>query len=192
VNEPDRYMQNFLSRTAGAIAVPAVVAQVARTSDPIMREARGPLDRIQSRIPGMSQGLFPRRDVFGRPVQSQDAVGPDIVSPLWIGTGRKDPTIDALLDANATITPPQRTYKVGGKAVPWTPAQYDRLQELTGSIVKPELDALIRSGTWARADEDAKQKAVRDVVQDARKAAKAGVLHPAADGGEWAGFEAVR
>ncbi len=192
VNDPDRYMQNFLSRTAGAVAVPSLVAQAARTSDPIMREARGPLDRIQSRLPGMSQNLYPRRDVFGRPVRQQDAVGPDIISPLWTGTGRKDATIDALLQAGATITPPQSTYKAGGKSVPWTPAQYDRLQQVTGSIAKPKLDMLIRTGMWARADEDAKQKAVRDVMQDARKAAKSAVLIPAAGGDDWSGFEAVR
>ena len=43
-----------------------------------------------------------------------------------------DPTVKSLLDIGATVTKPQRTHKVGGKSVDWTPAQYDRLQELTG------------------------------------------------------------
>jgi endonuclease YncB( thermonuclease family) len=192
VNDPDRYMQGFVSRTAGAIAVPSIMAQAARSSDPIMREARGSLDRIRSRIPGTSQSLYPRRDVFGHPVEQQDAIGPDLVSPLWSGTGRNDPTIKALIESGASINPPQRTHKVDGKSVEWTPAEYDKLQEVAGRVAKSDLDALIRSGMWARANEDARQDAVAKTMKRARQAGKAAVLQPAAAGDEWAGFEAVQ
>lgn len=193
VNDSDRYMQNFISRTTGAIAVPSIVAQVARETDPFMREAREPLDRIRSRIPGLSDDLFPRRDVFGQPVKAQDAIGPDIVSPLWTGTGRKDPTIDALLAADATVSPPLRSRKVDGKAVNWTPAEYDRLQEVTGQVAKPQLDALVASSDWKGMDEDGKKKAVADIMKDAREVAKAEVT-AGADGGAdpWAGFQPVQ
>ncbi|MBI0475729.1 hypothetical protein D9601_10235 [Sphingomonas sp. MA1305] len=173
VNDPDRYLDGFLSRTAGAIAVPAIVAQVAKESDPLMREARGPMDRIRSRIPFMSEGLYPRRDVFGAPVQAQDAIGPDIISPMYTGNDRKDPTIAALLSAGATVSPPQRSYKAGGKKVDWTPAEYDRLQSLAGTQAKRELDDLVSSPVWGWMEEDERKKAVTSIMEKSRKDAKA-------------------
>jgi endonuclease YncB( thermonuclease family) len=196
INDPDRYLDGFVSRTAGAIAVPSIVAQIAKANDPLVREARGPIDRIKSRIPGMSTSLYPRRDVFGQAITQQEAVGPDLISPLYSGRDKMDPTIRALIDAGASVTKPQRTYKVGGKPVEWTPAQYDRLQELTGGQAKPELDALVASADWRRMGEEQKEKAVADVMKAARKDAKARVLagETAATAGgsdEWAEFSTV-
>ncbi|KQM64698.1 MULTISPECIES: hypothetical protein [unclassified Sphingomonas] len=176
MSDPSRYLQGFLSRTAGAIAVPSIVAQLARTTDPVLREARAPLDRIRSRIPSMSDDLFPRRDVFGKPVAAQEAIGPDLVSPLFAGTDRNDRTIEALLSANINVTAPQRTYRAGGKRVEWTPEQYDRLQVFAGQIAKPQLDALTGSAVWKQLTEDQRDDEVAKIMKDARADAKAAVL----------------
>lgn len=182
-----------MSRTAGAIAVPSIVSQIAKSNDPLAREAREPLDRIKSRIPGMSASLYPRRDVFRQAMTQQEALGPDLVSPLYSGRHKMDPTIKGLIDAGATITKPQRTYKAGGKSIEWTPAQYDRLQQIPGGIAKPELDALIASSGWRGMDEDEQKKAVANVMQDAKKEAKSQVLAPAAEGAdEWGASTTVR
>ncbi|WP_294211330.1 hypothetical protein [uncultured Sphingomonas sp.] len=175
VNDPGRYMDNFVSRTAGAIVVPALVAQVARETDPLMREARGPIDRIRSRIPGVSTGLYPRRDVFGRPMEAQDAIGPDIISPVYTGQDRKDPTIAALVDAGATMSMPSKTYKEGGKSKKWTPDQYDRLQAAIGELAKPRLDALVSSSAWRGMEREGQQNAVGAVMKDVRTEAKRSV-----------------
>ncbi|MES3084942.1 thermonuclease family protein [Sphingomonas faeni] len=176
INDPDRYLDGFVSRTAGAIAVPSLVAQIAKSNDPLVREARAPMERIKSRIPGMSANLYPRRDVFGKAMTQQEALGPDLVSPLYSGRDKMDPTIKSLLDIGATVTKPQRTHKVGGKSIDWTPAQYDRLQDLTGGQAKPELDALVASQEWRKMDEDDQKAAVARVLKEARKDAKAIVL----------------
>lgn len=188
ISDPDRYLDSFLSRTAGAIVVPSVVAQLARTNDPIMREARGPIDRIRSRVPGLSSSLLPRRDVFGEPMRAQNALGPDLVSPLFTSNGKNDPTIDALLSAGVSISPLQRSYTVEGKRVEWTPKQYDALQALTGRGAKSALDALTGSGDWLGMSSDEQEDAVRDVLRDARADAKEAVLAGAtADGPPVAG-----
>jgi endonuclease YncB( thermonuclease family) len=175
LSDPERNWQDFYSRTVAGIATPAIVAQVARITDPILREARGPMDRIRSRVPGLSDDLMPRRDVLGRPVVSEGGLGPDIISPIWTGTARNDPTLSALLSSDVSISPPQRSYTVGGKRVDWTPTQYDRLQQLTGEMAKPALDALVQRG-WDGATGDDRQKLVGDIMQKARKAAKGEVL----------------
>jgi hypothetical protein len=173
--DPERNWDSFVAQTTAGIATPAIVAQIARTSDPILREARTPLDRIRSRVPGVSESLFPRRDVLGRPITSEGGVGPDMVSPVWTGTARNDPTLNALLAADATISPPQRTYTEGGKRVEWTPAEYDRLQELTGQLARPRLAALTNAAEWARTPQDDQQEAVAKVMKRVRADAKAQV-----------------
>lgn len=138
-----------------------------------MREARSPIDRIRSRVPGLSNDLYPRRDVFGREMRQQGGVGPDFVSPIWTSTARRDPTLDALVKARAVITPPKRSYTEGGKKVEWTPAEYDRLQEVTGQLAQPRLAALVKAVEWARTPQEDQQEAVRKTMTKVRKDAKA-------------------
>ncbi|WP_277983955.1 hypothetical protein [Sphingomonas faeni] len=156
----------------GSIAVPAVVAQAARTADPVLREARAPLDRIRSRVPGLSSNLMPRRDVFGRPVTTEGGLGPDIVSPIWTSTDRPDPTVDALLEVGAHVTAPAK--KVAGREL--TPAEYDQWQVLVGQTMKPQLDALVSVRDWKNIPADERKDMIDDTVRAARKTARKAFL----------------
>lgn len=167
--DPDRYWEDFVSRSIGGAVVPAVVAQTARTADPILREAQGPMDRIRSRVPGLSSSLFPKRDVFGGEVASEGGLGPDIASPVWTGTRQNDATINALLADDLRINKPNK--RVGGQLL--TAGQYDQLQERTGAIAKPALTGLLRDPEWRTMDQDEKQDAVDKVMKSARSDAKA-------------------
>jgi endonuclease YncB( thermonuclease family) len=185
VSDPNRYMDNFVARTAGAIAVPAFVAQMARSSDPVTREARGWLDRIKSRVPGLSDDLPARRDAFGRTMESEGGVGPDFLSPIWTKTAKNDPTVAALLKAGAHVTAPRR--KVGDREL--TGAEYERYSAEVGRIGKPGLDALVSSPAWKAMDQEQQQDAVRKVMKDARAAAKSVIDQPtSAVANEWADF----
>ncbi|MBI0477506.1 hypothetical protein D9601_19405 [Sphingomonas sp. MA1305] len=174
VNDPDRYLSGFLARTAGSIAVPAVVAQVARTTDPLLREAQAPMDRIRSRVPGLSEKLLPRRDVFGRPVEAGHGLGPDLISPIWTSERRNDPAIGALLRSGIKVGKPGK--KVGDVAL--TGQQYNALQARSGELALPVLRGLVGNEGWAAMDKDEKQDAVDAVLKGARKQAKSelGVL----------------
>lgn len=74
------------------------------------------------------------------------------------------------------ISLPQRSYTADGKRIEWTPAQYDRLQQLTGERAKVDLDALIRAGDWRSMSQETRQDEVDDLMKAARKAAKEEVL----------------
>jgi endonuclease YncB( thermonuclease family) len=175
INDPGRNLENFVARTAGSIAVPGFVAQVARTQDPILHEARDWQNRIRSRVPGLSDNLPARRDVFGQPITSQGGLGPDIISPIWTSKAKNDPTVKALTATDIHLASPQRSYTEGGQRIEWTPAQYDKLSALTGQVAKPQLDALTRSTQWSAMSQDKQQDAVGDIMKVARKEAKASV-----------------
>lgn len=168
LSDPERNWQDFVSGSLSSIAVPALVSQIARTADPILREARTPIDRIRSRVPGLSDDLFPRRDAFGAPIRSEGGLGPDIATPIWIGTAKNDPTIAALLDAGAHVTAPRRV--LGKREL--TPAEYDRYSAAVGSIAKPRLDDLVWSDGWRAADDEGRQELVRKLMTAARKEAR--------------------
>ena len=174
--DPDRSWGRYVNNTVGSLAVPAVVAQAARANDPLIREARTIADTIRSRVPGLSEQLPVRRDVFGQAMRRPAGLGPDIASPVRTGTAKKDRTIAALLAADISISPPQRTYKDDGKRIEWTPQQYDDLQRRAGEAGKPALDALVASPVWEWMDDDARETEVRSVMSAARKEAKASIL----------------
>jgi len=153
---------------AGSIVVPAFVAQTARTFDPTIREAKGPLERIESRIPGLSTNLQPMRDVFGRPIESEGGLGPNWMTPIYTSTAKNDPTIKGLLDVDAHISPPQR--KIGGREL--TPEEYGGYSETTGKIAKPMLDRVIGGPTWRGLDVEQKQDLVSDIMRQSRKEAR--------------------
>jgi len=68
----------------------------------------GILDRIKSRIPGYSEGLPPRRNIFGEPVVLEGGIGPDIMSPIYISTAKEDPIADELVAQQVSISMPRR------------------------------------------------------------------------------------
>jgi endonuclease YncB( thermonuclease family) len=172
VNDPARYAGDFIERLVSSAAVPAGVAQVARTVDPTLREAEGILDAIRARIPGESKKLPPRRDVWGEPQSGEGGVGPDIISPLWLSSRKNDPINEALLAAGAHISRPKR--EVDGRRL--SAEEYGKYRELTGALGRHALGEAIGSSEWEAMSRDDQQDAVSDIMRDARKQAKAALF----------------
>ena len=106
--EANNYKLNsWLTRTAASV-VPAGVSAVERAISPELTATYGILDRIKSRIPGYSEGLPPRRNIFGEPVVLEGGIGPDIMSPIYISTVKEDPVADELVNQQVSISMPRR------------------------------------------------------------------------------------
>ncbi|MBL9068094.1 MAG: hypothetical protein JNN10_17565, partial [Sphingopyxis sp.] len=168
LNDPERHSDNFIKRLVGSATVPTGSAQIARLVDPTMRETPDIASYMASRIPGQSDSLFPKRDVWGRPIVAEGGVGPDIVSPVWTSTDKKDPVTNEALRVGATISQPKQ-----GEL---TPEQYDRLLEVSGSVGHKWIGQLITTPEYRSLDAEAQAKEIKDEMERARKAAKAAVL----------------
>ena len=106
--EANNYKLNsWLTRTAASV-VPAGISAVERAISPELTATYGILDRIKSRIPGYSEGLPPRRNIFGEPVVLEGGIGPDIMSPIYISTVKEDPVADELVNQQVSISMPRR------------------------------------------------------------------------------------
>ncbi|MCC6479476.1 MAG: thermonuclease family protein [Sphingomonadaceae bacterium] len=180
VSDPDRYMDSFINRLGGSLAIPTGVAQVARTVDPVTRERETLLDAVKARIPGLSDNLYPARDIFGQPIENEGGVGPDLISPVWQSTDRKDPVIERLLAAGVTFDKPNK--KIGEREL--TPAEYDAYQAKAGEYARQWLPELVMSPGWESMDNEAREDAVRKTVKEARLQARTDLFGGPAKKGE--------
>ncbi len=170
LDDPQRSMERVTKRIAGSLAVPAGVAQFARTLDPVQRETDDPIDAIKNRIPGMSQSLRPRLDMWGQPIVSEGGVGPDIVSPVWTGTAKNDPLNKEMLDIGARFGPVQKG--------DLNDAQYHQLRGLAGTMTAAALRQAMETPEWKAASKADRAELADKIKNDQRKAAKEMLFGP--------------
>lgn len=168
LSDPERSGGTFVKRLAGSLAVPTGVSQVARWMDPTMREAPDTLSYIQSRIPGLSDDLLPRRDMWGQPIVSQGGVGPDVLSPIWTSKETGDPVVDALLADNLKVGKLSR--RVGGQKL--SDAKYNRYQALAGPVLRDEIAKLLSEPSWSQLDQEDKQDELDKTAKASRAIAR--------------------
>lgn len=167
VHDPQRFGSGFINRIVGS-AVPTGVAQVARTIDPTPREAKGPLDTLQSRIPGLSDDLRPRLDAWGRPILKEGGLGPDIISPVYRSTARNEPINQEALRLGLKVTEPSR--KVGARRL--SDDEFHAYKVRAGEIITSEFSKLVSSPEWQRLSDQQKAKRFEDLKKYGRQAAR--------------------
>ncbi|MDZ4254239.1 MAG: hypothetical protein U1A72_16855, partial [Sulfuritalea sp.] len=189
LNNPDRFGERWVQQTLGTFLVPTVVAQVARTVDPVWREVDSIMDAVKARTPGYSKDLPPRRNLWGEAILSEGGLGPDLLSPIYKYAERDRPIDTWMFENRVAVTMPTRATM----GVELTPHQYSRFVELAGNAVKDPatglgaydtLNAVIAgghplSGRWAAATdgpEGGRSLIVRRVVQSLREAARAKMI----------------
>ncbi|MBE2191865.1 MAG: hypothetical protein IAE63_06770 [Alphaproteobacteria bacterium] len=68
LSDPKRYGEQFLSRFAGSF-VPAGSAAIERAIDPAQEQVFNMMDSMRSRIPGLSEFVPPRRNIWGEEIK---------------------------------------------------------------------------------------------------------------------------
>jgi hypothetical protein len=133
-----------------------------------MRETPDIGSYMSSRMPGQSVELLPKRDVWGQPIVSEGGVGPDILSPIWTSTDKKDPITNEALRVGATISKPNKG--------DMTPEQYDRLQPVAGGLARKWIGELMATPEYQAMPKEDQAEEIRSTITAARKEAKAHVL----------------
>lgn len=175
----DRYLQ----RLAGSL-VPSGVAAIEREYDPAMSATYDILDGIKSRIPGFSDDLPPRRNVFGEVVVLEGGIGPDIMSPVYTSTVKEDKVSEEIVRQQAPLSMPLRVIN----GIELNPEQYDKLILLTageglrgtkGKNLKSAYKDLFAKDSYKRASdgpEGGKALLIRSVATAYKDAAKMQIL----------------
>lgn len=113
-------IKKWITRMAGTV-VPSGVAQLERTLSPEMSASNGIIEKIKSRLPGYSDDLPPRRNIFGEPIVLSGGLGPDIMSPIYTSEERHDPIADEIVKQGTLLRMPMRNIN----GVELTTHQYD-------------------------------------------------------------------
>ena len=136
--------------------------------DPTVREPHGFLEHVSSRLPGLSRTLEPKRALYGEPITREGAIGPDILSPVYTSTDRKDPVLSELARLKYSPELPSRT--IGGRKLSET--GYRKLSVLTGKLVKRELTSLVKSKAYPVLTDDERRELLKGAMSRARSEAK--------------------
>lgn len=166
VSDPQRYGQTWVNRFAGSM-VPAALAQYTQSSDPYLREARTILDTMKSRIPGMSQELLPKRDVFGEPMKRDEYMGPIAVSRV-----NNDPVIQKMMDLNYFPARPQRQIR----GVNISDDAFDDYSRIGGRLAKHQLDQIIAQPGFESAPAYVQRDIFSKVITKSREQARGIVM----------------
>ena len=164
----DQYVRNFL---ASFVPFSVGMAQMARASDPYTRQARTIMDAIKAKIPGISEELLPRRDIWGDPIPNKEVLGGPGLSAIYEQAISKDPVNLALLQLSIFPAQPERRIR----NIKLTDQEYDDYCRIAGRMTKMRLDAFVHSPDWAVWPDHVK----RDVIQSELKAdreAAAGIV----------------
>lgn len=192
MKNPTSYIQNF---SGSLMPFSSFLRSTAQTMDPIMRDTKSvirgadgetdgvatflqnSMDKIRSNIPGMSDELPPRRDLFGEPIDRSSGLGMayDFASPVASKIAKDDPVIKVIVDNNIKVSNPPRI--IGG--VELTAEQYSEFARMSGEPLKVHLDKLVKTKGFQRLSDGPdgmKAEVVRDAVNTFRDRAKALML----------------
>jgi hypothetical protein len=169
VEDPGRYgesyIKNFLS---GFVPYSVGMAQIARATDPYSRQARTVMDSIRAKVPGLSESLLPRRDIWGNEIPNKDAFINAGVTAIYEQRVSRDPVNLALLDLG--IYPAQLERKV--RNVQLTDQQYDDFQRIAGRMTKQRLDAIVNAPDYRTWPSNVRHDVIAEVITQSREAAR--------------------
>lgn len=126
--EASSYLRNLAT---SFIPYSVGLSQVDKLFDPYAREIHSLTDAAKAKIPGLSQTLMPRRDIFGDPIASR----------LIISTSQQksDSVVDGLLRLNRELGVGPAMPKHDILGVPLTDQQYDDYSRMAGRLLRINL-----------------------------------------------------
>lgn len=182
-DDPDRYGGRYLQNYLKSL-IPTGVAQIERAMSPEMEAVYGYMDALKSRIPGYSDELPPRRNIWGEPIVLSGGLGPDIMSPVYMSEKKYSPIDEEMLRLKRPISMPKRKMSLEGISIELTPHEYSYFMVLmndikldsTGKVLKTSLNELLRDPEYKNASDENKYVRIRERIEEARELAKRRLL----------------
>lgn len=138
VRDP-KLIQKYVSDKTASI-VPSAVRQANNIWDPYVRDAQTLLDKFRKSIPGLSDDLPIKYDVYGRPLEKDNSII-GLFLPVTSAREESDPSNYDVVFAEQgfEFSSPRYTQSFGGTRVDLRdhPKVFSRMQELTGTLKNP-------------------------------------------------------
>lgn len=116
LSNPKSKAVNYAERFAGSF-VPAAVAEVAKFNDPYMLEVNSMVEAMKARIPGLSEDLPARRDLWGRAISYRSGLGSfyDAISPIASRRENPEPIDNEMLRLEMYMSSASKRVDFGDK-----------------------------------------------------------------------------
>lgn len=186
-------LQNFLAGLASSITTPAIVRKYAQAQDPAVRDTTGDGsfgDRVEGRmasgVPGLSEDLPQRYDVYGRPMV-RDFAGPNMLSRAASKPVDDDPTIKEIERLAATTdkvvfgAPKKSGIKVNGEERRLTAQEFQNYQAVSGAWAVSEVANAMADPEWSASSDEEKIAWIKDIVEQVRAATREYLFNPDGD-----------
>ena len=149
--------------------------------DKTLRETHGAMDRICSRMPGCSDNLPPRLNIWAEPIELHGGLGYDLISPLYVTMREPDDVDNEIIRLKVPLTMPPRSFgsDIGGTdPIELTPQEYNQFVELQAGIgleddegnrlptLKQSLRSLMRSDAYKSSSDPLKALLIRDMIHN--------------------------
>jgi hypothetical protein len=183
LSDPDGSVGKFIRNRAAVEAVPGMIANL--HEDDNLREVRTVMDAIRNRLPGTSDQLPPKRDLFGEPIQAPVGYPFDT---FRYSTRVGDPVKEELAKLEFGFSQPQKKYQgvdltmvnnpAGRSAYDYYLEQHGKVQ-IGGRTLPQALSRLIESDSYKalpdpngpQDKDNGKVKRVQEVIGRYRDAA---------------------
>ena len=179
--DPMKYLADM---TTSIVPYSSFLRNIAGAVDPTMRDARDGGDdavgayldtmvnNIKKGIPGMSDTLPPRRDLWGEEISTASGIGwaYDLLSPIASRVDNPDPIDTVIVENNIVISMPPRIIQ-GAKL---SNEEYSQFVQLAGEPAKAYLDQLVASPSFQRMSDGPdgmKAEVIKDVINTHRRRA---------------------
>jgi hypothetical protein len=137
MEDPDRYLEGWLKRTASSfMPYTSLVGQIEKTGDPTIRVANTLLEKLQAKIPVLSESLPPRRNLWGDPIVLNGAWGWEMVSPIYQSLDVDDEVANEIVAQEVPVRKQITKISAGNGQIELTLEESDRLAVLTGKEIK--------------------------------------------------------
>lgn len=161
-SDPERYGQDFVNRLAGS-AIPSVVAGATRANDATVYEVNNPVEAIKARV-GMTGDMFPRRDIWGRPVERAGTVATRAISPSVPSQEKGDPVDAEMNRLKLAISSPSKKVK----GVELTPKEYDAYAKKAGELARERVERYMASKAYELLRDELKRLAIKNIIEKSR------------------------
>lgn len=168
VSDPGRFGEKFIQNLVGSV-IPAVSGGITRSIDPEIRQARNILNVIKSRIPGLSESVPYKMDVWGEPIKRPGTSITRFLSPVQISQTRGEPIDIELAKLKLNLGMPSKKIK----NIELNDSEYMEMVSTSGKIAKMELNRMVQEPWYNQLSPEDKEKEIRKVMfeirDDARK-----------------------
>jgi hypothetical protein len=177
LNDPERSGPKLV-RSLFSSAIPTIVGDVARATDPLERRTGTIAGRVKAKIPGLRQSLEPQITVLGEERKASANPLEIMIDPTRPSKDISTPLVEELRrlsDAGFDVTPSQLGNRDGYDIL--TPEENTNLWKRAGSLTKDVLEEWTSSDAYKAIGNDfVKAKSINALVTRMQAAAKMEVV----------------